>query len=139
MKHMMIVAAAVIGAAGCATVESDAEASSKAEERLAAFDRTGEERTCLSLRAVNRITPLDERNFLVRVGVSDYYLNETNGRCGGADSTFNRLQYTTSLSQLCRNEIIRVVDNSTGFTVGSCSLGSFERLEEKPKDDEETS
>ena len=29
-----------------------------------------------------------------------------------------------------RNQIIRIVDNTTGFTVGSCGLSSFEKLEE---------
>lgn len=130
-----VAVAAVAGLAGCASVER-AEITPEAEERLADFERTGDTRTCLSLRAIDRIQPLDERHFLVRVGLNDYYLNEISGRCGGAGRLNNRIQYTTSLTQLCRNEIITIVDNTTGFTVGSCGLGSFERLVEKPEEEE---
>lgn len=134
MKHAMLAMAVIFGAAGCATVEAE-ETSAEVEAKLAEFERTGDMRSCLNLRSIDQIKPLNENLFLVRVGVNDYYLNEVSGRCSGADSSFNRLQYTTSLNQLCRNEIIRVVDNSTGFTIGSCGLGSFERLEKKPKED----
>lgn len=129
-------AVAAAGIAGCASVDR-AEISPEAEERLADFERTGEMRTCLNLRAIDQIDPLDERHFLVRVGLNDYYLNEISGRCSGAGRFNNRIQYTTSISQLCRNEIITIVDNSTGFTMGSCGLGSFERLVEKPDEEEE--
>ena len=115
------------------------EKSDKVAERLAEFEKTGEVRNCLNLRSISQIDPLDDKNFLVRVGVNDYYLNKVKSRCRGAGRAFNRLQYTTSLSQLCSNEIIRVVDNSSGFTVGSCGLGKFHRLERKPpKEADET-
>ena len=117
---------------GHALADDDGEMSAKVAEELAGFERTGETRNCLSLSRIDQIKPLDDHYFLVRVGVNDYYLNEVRGRCTGAGRFSNRLQYTTSLSQLCRNEIIRVVDNTSGFTVGSCGLGSFERLEKKP-------
>lgn len=133
---MTVMAVAAAGIAGCASVER-AEISPEAEERLADFERTGEMRTCLNLRAISQIDPLDERHFLVRVGLNDYYLNEISGRCSGAGRFNNRIQYTTSISQLCRNEIITIVDNTTGFTVGSCGLGSFERLIEKRDEEEE--
>ncbi|MEX0643884.1 MAG: hypothetical protein WD076_01130 [Parvularculaceae bacterium] len=117
--------------AGAFATPAGADSSDKAAERLAEFERTGDTTTCLSLRSVSQITPLSETQFLVRVGVSDYYLNEVSGRCANADSAFTRLEYTTSLSQLCRGEIIRVVDNGTGMLAGSCGLGDFERLEKK--------
>jgi len=131
MREQFIgIVVAACAAAGCASTSSY-EMSEEVAARLAEFERTGDYETCLGLRRIDQIKPLDERNFLVRVGVNDYYLNQLSSSCNGADSTFNRLQYTTSLSSLCRNEIITVVDNSTGFTVGSCSLGDFERLEQK--------
>lgn len=125
----MICFAAALTLAGCATASGDRELSTRAAERLAEFDRTGEVESCLGLRRISQITPLDNHHFLVRAGLNDYYLNEVSGSCSGAARAGNRLQYTTSLSQLCRNEIITVVDNSNGFTVGSCGLGGFERLE----------
>ncbi len=103
--------------------------SDRAAERLAQFEATGETEDCLSTTRIQSITPLDDRHFLVRVGTNDYYLNKVSSRCGGASRAGNRLQYTISGGQLCRNEIISVVDNSSGFTVGSCGLNSFEKLE----------
>ncbi len=130
-----VIGIAVAAFAGAACASGGAyEMSEDVSARLAEFERTGDYQTCLGLRQINQIKPLDERTFLVRVGVNDYYLNQTTSSCRGADSTFNRLQYTTSLSQLCRNEIISIVDNTTGFTTGSCGLGSFERLEKKVDD-----
>ena len=73
----------------------------------------------------------------MRVGSSRYYLNEIPGRCTGAGRFNNRLQYTTSINQLCRNEIINVIDNATGAVMGACGLGSFERLEKKVEEEEE--
>ncbi len=138
MNHYALVAAlSAIGLAGCATAASDNnEISERAAKRLAEFDRTGEVDSCLNLRQINQITALDDHRFLVRVGANRYYLNEVKGRCSGAARTSTRLQYTTSHSQLCRNEIISVVDNTAGFTVGSCGLGGFERLEKKPPAEE---
>jgi Family of unknown function (DUF6491) len=136
MRGMLMgVAVAAFAGAACASSGSY-EMSEKTSARLAEFEQTGDYQTCLGLRQINQIKALDEHNFLVRVGVNQYYLNKVSGRCNGADNTFNRLQYTTSMSQLCRNEIISVVDNTAGFFVGSCSLGDFERLEKKPDDAE---
>jgi Family of unknown function (DUF6491) len=133
----MIIGVAVAAFAGAACASSGSyEMSEKASERLAAFEPTGDHKTCLGLRQISQIKALDEHNFLVRVGVNKYYLNKVSGRCSGADRTFNRIQYTTTTGQICRNEIISVVDNSTGLINGSCSLGDFERLESKPDDAE---
>ncbi len=137
MRGMLMgVAIAAFAGSACASGGSY-EMSEKASARLAEFDQTGDYQTCLGLRQINQIKALDEHNFLVRVGLNQYYLNRVSGRCTGASSTFNRLQYTTSISQLCRNEIVSVIDNTTGFVSGSCSLGDFERLEKKPDDAED--
>ena len=126
----------LLALSACATAETaEHQVSEKAAKRLAEFDRTGEMTTCLNVSRINSITALDEYNFLVRVGANDYYLNEVS-RCSGADRAFNRIQYEMSGSQLCRNQIIRIVDNSGGFTVGSCGLGSFEHLTEKLEETE---
>ncbi len=115
--------------AACATAGSSYEMSDEVAAKLAEFEKTGEVRNCIQLRAIDQIKPLDERNFLIEAGVNDYYLAELGSSCNGADSTLNRLQIETSQSSLCRNEIIRIVDNSTGFTVGSCGMSDFQKLE----------
>lgn len=132
MKRAMLLAVVpAVLAAGAAVASEDAELSAKAAERLAKFERTGDMRNCLSLASISQITPLSETLFLVRVGASDFYLNEVSGRCENADSAFTRIEYRTSLSQLCRGELIHVIDNGTGMFAGACGLGAFEKLEKK--------
>jgi len=115
--------------AACTTTGSNYVMSDEVAAKLAKFEKTGDVTNCLSLRSIDQIKPLDDRNFLIEAGVNDYYLAELSSSCTGADRSFNRLQYKTSLSSLCRNEIISVVDNSTGFTVGSCGMSDFQKLE----------
>lgn len=115
--------------AACTTTGSNYQMSDEVAAKLAKFEKTGEVQNCLSLRSIDQIKALDDRNFLIEAGANDYYLAELSSSCRGADSSLNRLQYTTSLSSLCRNEIITVVDNSTGFTVGSCGMSDFQKLE----------
>lgn len=133
MKKGIAASLAALALMGCnsAIKEREPEVSAEAAERLADFTRTGEKMKCISLRSVSQIEPLTDDLFLVRAGVSDYYLNTMKGRCSGAASAFNRIEYRISLSQLCENEIANVVDNSSGFTQGSCAFGAFERLEQK--------
>lgn len=136
MKTGCLIGAALLLAA-CATGGGYDGPSEKTAARLAGFERTGETTACLSINMVQSIDALDERHFLVRTGVNNYYLNEPSGSCIGAGRGNSRLQYVLGgTSQLCRNQIVSVVDNATGMTLGSCGLGSFEKLEEKQDDGE---
>ncbi len=132
MIRLLFAGAAFASLVACAT-SGDEGMSEAAARRLAGFDRTGEFENCIPIRNISSITPLDDRHFLVRTGVSRYYLNVVNGRCSNAARPSNRLQYRTSVASLCQNEIITVVDNVQGFTVGSCGLGAYERLERKDR------
>ena len=123
---MFAVLAAVSSLAGASALAGDSM-SEKAAERLAGFEQTGEVTNCLSSARIRSMKAIDDSHFLVRVG-GQYYLNTVSHRCHGASRAGNRIQYTNSTGSLCRNEIIRVVDNSTGMTVGSCGLGGFEKL-----------
>lgn len=105
------------------------EPSERAAERLAQYQETGETRSCVSLSRVSSITPLDDNHFLFEMRGGDVYLNRIRGRCNQAASAFTRIEYRVSGSQLCRGEIVNVVDNSTGLTAGACGFGDFERLE----------
>ena len=130
MKKISI--AVIMMTAGCASGGAY-EMSEKTAESLAKFERTGEFQNCLNVSQIDGITPLDERHFLVRYGVSKYYLNELPRSCFGAGRAGNRLQYTVYGGQICRNEIVHVVDNTTGMAGGACGLSSFERLEKIPQ------
>lgn len=117
---------------GCATAPSE-EVDQAAANTLEKYERTGETTNCLNLASITSIRPVTEKTFLVQVGAGEYFVNDVAGRCNGATRNSTRLEYTTSLSQLCRNELIKVVDNSTGVQVGGCGLGSYEKLEKKPE------
>ena len=124
----------LLGAAGASASDRDAKLAAEADERLAQFEQTGDVTSCLQIRRIDHIRPLDERRFLVEVGYKDYYLTEMSGKCHNATRSNYRIQYSTSQSSVCNNDIVRIVDNSTGMMAGSCSFGKFERLEKKPKD-----
>ncbi len=125
---------AALAAAGCATAPG-APVNEGAAARLAGLERTGEKDNCLSLARISEITAVDEKTLLIRSGAGNWYVSDLPRRCGGAVSGGNRIEYTTSLTQLCRNDILRIVDNANGFLAGSCGMGSFERLVEKPAAD----
>lgn len=123
--------AGLIWAAGCATSSAE-RIDEGAAAKLAEFDRTGETVSCLSVRQISSIEAVDERTLLIRSGVNNYYVSDLKNRCNGATSGFNRFEYSTSTGQLCRNELLRIVDNGSGIISGSCGMGSFEKLAKKP-------
>ena len=128
LKNLTPMGLVAVGLAACATSDSYVM-SERTAARLAAFERTGDADRCLNTSRINGIDTVDERHFLIRQGANQYYLNELSSSCYGAGRGNNRIQYATSTPQLCRNQIIRIIDNSSGFVVGSCSLGDFERVE----------
>jgi hypothetical protein len=121
----------LVWAAGCATSSAE-PVNESAAKILAEHDRTGEVRDCLNVRNIGSIQAVDERTLLIRSGVSDYYVSDLKSRCSGSTSGFNRFEYTISTGSLCRNDIIRIVDNTANILAGSCGMGSFEKLEKKP-------
>lgn len=128
-----VAAIALVFAFACSAGAHAGSAEEKAAKALDRFERTGEVRDCLLGSTIDEIDPITDELFLVRVGVNDYYLNEVNGACHGAARSFSRIEYVRSTSQLCRLQIITVVDNTSNIFLGSCSLGGFEKLNVKPK------
>ena len=53
------------------------------------------------------------------------YVNHLLGECNGLKSGFYTLVTRSSGSGLCRGDIARVADVSTGMIVGSCAVGDF--------------
>lgn len=96
------------------------------------FDRTGETVSCISARSTD-ITPVDESTLLVRSGGA-YYANVLQGKCSRIDDNFTRIELKLFSNQLCSGEIIKVVHQSNGTFLSSCSLGEFEKLRKKSPD-----
>ena len=128
---------ALVWAAGCATTNAE-PVNKGAAETLDQYERTGEVQSCLNLRQISSINAVDENTLLIKSGVNDYYVNDVKGRCHGATRNSTRFQYTTSLNQLCRNDILKIVDNGGDFIVGSCGVGSFEKLEKNAEEESQT-
>ncbi len=123
-----LIAASAVALAACASTGGEPVDAGNAAT-LAGLKKTGEKSDCLMLTNLSSLQGVDERTLLARVGVSQYYVNKLNGRCSGVTRSSTRIQYRTTISRLCRNDIIDIIDNQAGFLTGSCSLGSFERLE----------
>ena len=99
-------------------------------KELAKYDVTGETRRCVKTVNISRSDPLDDRHILFKLRNGDLYLNRLGKGCGGL--RFNKTySFDNRLSQLCQNELISVVDTFTSGTLGSCGLGTFEKLELK--------
>ncbi len=128
LKKLILAGAA--WAAGCASSNAE-RINESAAAKLAEFDRTGETVSCITTMRIDSIQAVDEKTLLIKTGPSEYYVSDLKSRCSGATSGFNRFEYTTTTAQLCRNEIIRIVDNGSGFLTGSCGMGSFEKLVKK--------
>jgi hypothetical protein len=102
-------------------------------DALDGFVETGKTINCVNMRSTG-IDTIGENRLLFKVGAR-YYLNETRGSCERADSAFYRLEARLFSSQACKGDIFNVVDNQSGFFAGACSLGEFQELERKPKEE----
>lgn len=96
-------------------------------EALAGLERSGETRSCLSSYQIDYIDPVDDHHWLITTRGRDTYLTEVSRGCRNADSSFTYLQYR-SRGQLCRGDIVHVIDSGTRMQQGACSLGEYELL-----------
>jgi len=126
IKQFIGAAVIALGLSGAVHAQSD---EARADARLAQFAETGETRSCLSTTRIRNITPLDDSRWLVTTRGGDTYLNEVSRGCFGAASAFSYIEYRVPGGQLCRGEIIRVVDQSAQTVRGACGLGEYQRLE----------
>lgn len=130
MNKLLIAAACGMVVAGAAAASGPREMSSQGSEIVSKFQTTGEFTTCLPLRSIDSMKIVDERLILVKANGGQYYFNQTLSGCAAGRRNY-RIQYSTSEPNLCRGQIVDVVDSS-GFPFGGCALGDFERVTEKP-------
>ena len=121
--------AGALALAGCAT---EGNQDREPPEELSKYTVTGETEQCLSLTSIRQSKPLDDYNILFETRGGETYLSRLPTRCSGLG--FERaFTYSTSLTKLCSTDIITVIDSTNpSFRRGSCGLGVFEKLEEKP-------
>ena len=82
--------------------------------------------TCISRMQADDMTVISDATVLFRDGGRRVFRNDFNGgRCTGLGSGFYAMQTRSFGSQLCRGDLVSVVDTRTGMMVGTCILGDF--------------
>ncbi|UTW54996.1 hypothetical protein [Kordiimonas sp. SCSIO 12610] len=116
---------------------ADEEKLSRGEKRLASimekYEKNGKIKRCVNLRRLRESKVIDDKTIFFRGIGKTGYLNRLNGNCIGL-AREERFSYSTTINQLCRGEILTVLDNF-GRPWGSCGLGEFEELSKKTTSD----
>ena len=84
----------------------------------------GPPQSCLSILSANDMKVVDENTILYFHG-STTYRNDPPGGCPGIGRPGNAMVTHPTSSQLCRGDIVQVVDTSSGIFAGSCVMGDF--------------
>ena len=125
--RIFMLATAVAGLCACATASEPAQRSAKAQatyDRMLAGKTAGKAEKCLPTYRSNDMTVIDDDTILFRDGRT-VYVNQPLGGCMNLHQSGRALVTRNVGPQLCRGDLATVVDNTSGITVGSCSLGDF--------------
>ena len=118
----ILILAAALGA-GAATASSPISREFAATAKTLAALTPGKPVSCISLSRTRTSNFLDRDTIAYRETAGRYYVNRTNGGC---DFDGDSIVITNTPSdQLCRGDIIRLVDRSSRMPRGSCSFGDF--------------
>ena len=126
MRTFML-AAGLIGLCACATASEPTQRSAKAQkeyDRLLAGKVPGKAEKCLPTYRSSDMTVIDDDTILFRDGRT-VYVNHPLGGCNNLHQSGRALVTRNFGPQLCRGDLATVVDNSSGISVGACSLGDF--------------
>jgi hypothetical protein len=126
MRHFTIVTLAAV-LAGCSASAVEPVRSEKAQTRLAealAGKAAGKPVSCLPPGKSWHTNVIDDNTILFENG-STVYRQDPAGGCSPIGSGSYALLTKTSLSSICQGDIARVIDTTTGITVGSCGLTEF--------------
>lgn len=129
MRSLLLIASAAL--VGCSTAPNqvahhDARSEAKLQQHLAG-KVAGKAQDCLPTFRTQDLIRVDDDTVLFRDGPNRLYRNEINGSCAGLGSQ-NYALVTKSFGgtgRLCRGDIARMIDTSTGVVVGGCALGEF--------------
>jgi hypothetical protein len=136
MKHIITLAALALTAGCAASAESEANLRADGEAALAAelrdYRPSGPPMSCVNLRTLGGNRSAGEGAVIFGGSGSRVYVNRPPAGCpilrpGRA------LNVRTTGSQLCRGDIVTVVDTLNGINYGSCGLGDFTPYERLPR------
>lgn len=109
-----------------------AERGEKRRQRIMEkYEATGKIQQCVPMRSLRQSIILDDKTIFFESIGRKGYMNHLPIECRGLMRE-ERFAYANSFGSLCRPQIITILD-SFGRTWGSCSLGSFEEYQQKPK------
>jgi hypothetical protein len=80
--------------------------------------------SCINLRDIRSTKTIGDKTLIYDVSSKLVYRNDPVGGCP-ASAPGRTLISRTPSNQLCRGDILRVVDLTAGFEAGSCGLGDF--------------
>ena len=127
MRHLILLASACL-AAGCVNdepVETTARDLSRMEAELKGYEPAGPPVSCVSMRTLQGNRSVGEGAIVFDGPVGRKWVNRPPAGCPTLDSG-RALRVRTSSSQLCRNDIVSVLDAVSGTEYGGCGLGDFE-------------
>jgi hypothetical protein len=108
---------------GCATMTETAQGPDAKLETALAGKVAGKPQNCIQLDEA-RGNEIFRDAILYRTGRNKYWLADAPG-CGTSANNDYILVQNVFGSQLCRGDIIRLVDRTSGFHGGACSVRSF--------------
>ena len=127
MMRIFLLAVGVIGLCACATASEPTQRSASAQrqyDNLLAGKVPGKAEKCLPTYRSNDMTIIDDDTILFRDGRT-VYVNHPLGGCQSLTRSGSALVTRNFGPQLCRGDLATVMDNSSGMTLGACSLGDF--------------
>lgn len=128
----LILPAAALALAGCA-VYADAPsrqaALSDVEQRALQGRAIGDPVSCVTSREIEDTDAVTDRVVLFHMKNGRTYRNDLPHSCPQLTRSGSAFAYRTPMSQLCAVDIIQVMEPTTGFAYGACTLGKFTRYE----------
>ena len=125
--RIFMLAAAIAGLCACATASEPAQRSASAQRQYDAMlsgKVAGKAEKCLPTYRSNDMTIIDDNTILFRDGRT-VYVNHPLGGCNNLSQSGRALVTKNFGPQLCRGDLATVIDNTSGMSVGACSLGDF--------------
>ena len=117
---MLLAAPAMSGTPTGLTEKQQTRLDKRLEGRTA-----GEAKSCINRNDQREMTVISDDILIFGSSrnARTIYVNKPYGGCNNADR--NILAYSRPTSSLCKGEIVQMIDNLSGMTMGSCAFGEF--------------
>ena len=127
-----VLPAAALALAGCAAYAegpSRQAALSDVEQRALQGRTIGDPISCVTSREIEDTDAITDRVVLFHMKNGRTYRNDLPHSCPQLTRDGSAFAFQTPSSQLCAIDIIQVMEPTTRFAYGACTLGKFTRYE----------